>query len=136
MNLNFWFLTILFFFNFFIIGDDIVKELRMEPDEIIEYVRENVKKDDIFELAYNRIFAPGVVLGLTEEDEETGVGLRIGLQLTGKVLSDTVEIDLHKLKDEIVEIRHIPTGDPDDEENLVVIEAYDDDDIVKVEYDM
>lgn len=114
----------------------IVKELRMEPDEIIEYVRENVKKDDIFELAYNRIFAPGVVLGLTEEDEETGEGLRIGLQLTGKVLSDTVEIDLHKLKDEIVEIRHIPTGDPDDDENLVVIEAYDDDDIVKVEYDM
>ncbi|MBQ1781720.1 MAG: DUF2097 domain-containing protein [Methanobrevibacter sp.] len=113
-----------------------VKEIRMEPDEIIEYVRENVKKDDIFELAYNRIFAPGVVLGLTEEDEETGEGLRIGLQLTGKVLSDTVEIDLHKLKDEIVEIRHIPTGDPDDEENLVVIEAYDDDDIVKVEYDM
>ena len=136
MNLNFWFLTILFFFNFFIIGDDIVKELRMEPDEIIEYVRENVKKDDIFELAYNRIFAPGVVLGLTEEDEETGEGLRIGLQLTGKVLSDSVEIDLHKLKDEIVEIRHIPTGDPDDEENLVIIEAYDDDDIVKVEYDM
>ena len=114
----------------------IVKEIRMEPDEIIEYVRENVKKDDIFELAYNRIFAPGVVLGLTEEDEETGEGLRIGLQLTGKVLSDTVEIDLHKLKDEIVEIRHIPTGDPDDEENLVVIEAYDDDDIVEVEYDM
>ena len=114
----------------------IVKEIRMEPDEIIEYVRENVKKDDIFELAFNRIFAPGVVLGLTEEDEETGEGLRIGLQLTGKVLSDTVEIDLHKLKDEIVEIRHIPTGDPDDEENLVVIEAYDDDDIVKVEYDM
>jgi hypothetical protein len=114
----------------------IVKEIRMEPDEIIEYVRENVKKDDIFELAYNRVFAPGVVLGLTEEDEETGEGLRIGLQLTGKVLSDTVEIDLHKLKDEIVEIRHIPTGDPDDEENLVVIEAYDDDDIVKVEYDM
>ena len=114
----------------------ILKEIRMEPDEIIEYVRENVKKDDIFELAYNRIFAPGVVLGLTEEDEETGEGLRIGLQLTGKVLSDTVEIDLHKLKDEIVEIRHIPTGDPDDEENLVVIEAYDDDDIVKVEYDM
>ena len=114
----------------------IVKEIRMEPDEIIEYVRENVKKDDIFELAYNRIFAPGVVLGLTEEDEETGEGLRIGLQLTGKVLSDTVEIDLHKLKDEIVEIRHIPTGDPDDEENLGVIEAYDDDDIVKVEYDM
>lgn len=114
----------------------IVKELRLKPDEIIEYVRENVNKDDIFELAYNRIFAPGVVLGLTEEDEETGEGLRIGLQLTGKVLSDSVEIDLHKLKDEIVEIRHIPTGDPDDEENLIIIEAYDDDDIVKVEYDM
>lgn len=114
----------------------IVKEIRMEPDEIIEYVRENVKKDDIFELAYNRVFAPGIVLGLTEEDEETGEGLRIGLQLTGKVLSDSVEVDLHRLKDDIVEIRHIPTGDPDDEENLVIIEAYDDDDIVKVEYEM
>lgn len=113
-----------------------MKEIRLTPDEIIEYVRENVEKDDIFELAYNRIFAPGVVLGLTEEDEETGEGLRIGLQLTGKVLSDSVEVDLHRLKDEIVEIRHIPTGDPDDDENLIVIEAYDDDDIVKVEYDI
>ena len=53
MNLNFWFLTILFFFNFFIIGDDIVKELRMEPDEIIEYVRENVKKDRWFPKGYD-----------------------------------------------------------------------------------
>ncbi len=113
-----------------------MKEIRMQPDEIIEYIRNNVKKDDIFELSYNRVFAPGIVLGLTPEDEETGEGLRIGLQLTGKILSDTVEIDLHNLKDEIVEIRHITSGDPDDDENLIIIEAYDDDDIFHVDYEV
>ncbi len=100
-----------------------VKEIVLEPDEIIEYVRNDVKKDDVFELAYNRIFAPGIVLGITPEDEETGEGLRIGLQLTGEILSDYVEIDLHRVKDEILEIRHNPTGDKDDEENLIIIEA-------------
>ena len=48
-----------------------VKEIQMDPDDIIEYVRNNVKVDDIFELSYNRVFAPGTVLGLTPEDEET-----------------------------------------------------------------
>jgi len=100
-----------------------VKEIILSPDEIIEYVRTEVNEDDIFELSYNRVFAPGVVLGITPEDEETGEGLRIGLQLTGKILSDFVEIDLHKLKDEILEIRHIPGGDPDDLDNLIIIEA-------------
>ena len=98
----------------------IVKEIRMEPDEIIEYVRENVKKDDIFELAYNRIFAPGVVLGLTEEDEETGEGLILSLQLNGELLNQAVDIDLHKVKDEIIEFRHMPGGD---EDKLIVVEA-------------
>lgn len=100
-----------------------VKEIVLEPDEIIEYVRNNVKKGDVFEIAYNRVFAPGIVLGLTPEDEETGEGLRVGLQLTGKILSDYVEVDLHKLKDEILEIRHNPNGDKDDEENFIIIEA-------------
>ena len=53
-------------------GVNMVKEILMDPDDIIEYVRNNVKVDDIFELSYNRVFAPGTVLGLTPEDEETG----------------------------------------------------------------
>ena len=62
-----------------------VEEILMDPDDIIEYVRNNVKVDDIFELSYNRVFAPGTVLGLTPEDEETGEGLILSLQLNGEL---------------------------------------------------
>lgn len=100
-----------------------MKEIILSPDEIIEYVRNNVKVNHVFELSYNRVFAPGIVLGVEEEDEETGAGLTVSVQLTGELVSDAVDIDLHKVKDEIIEIRHIPTGDIDDEDNLIVIEA-------------
>ena len=86
------------------------KELVMNADEMIEYVRENVKINDIFEIAYNRIFAPGEVITITEEDEETGEGLRLGLQLTGEILNQVVEVDLDEIKDEVIEIRHERDG--------------------------
>ena len=79
-----------------------------------------VKVDDIFELSYNRVFAPGTVLGLTPEDEETGEGLILSLQLNGELLNQAVDIDLHKVKDEIIEFRHMPGGD---EDKLIVVEA-------------
>ncbi|WP_405272585.1 DUF2097 domain-containing protein [Methanobrevibacter sp.] len=100
-----------------------VKEIVLSPDEIIEYIRTEVKVNDVLEIAYNRVFAPGIVLGITPEDEETGEGLRVGLALTGEILSDYVEVDFHRLKDDILEIRHNPTGDKDDEEHLIIIEA-------------
>ena len=101
-------------------GVIMVKEIQMDPDDIIEYVRNNVKVDDIFELSYNRVFAPGTVLGLTPEDEETGEGLILSLQLNGELLNQAVDIDLHKVKDEIIEFRHMPGGD---EDKLIIVEA-------------
>ena len=101
-------------------GVIMVKEIQMDPDDIIEYVRNNVKVDDIFELSYNRVFAPGTVLGLTPEDEETGEGLIISLQLNGELLNQAVDIDLHAVKDEIIEFRHMPGGD---EDKLIIVEA-------------
>ena len=101
-------------------GVNMVKEIVMDPDDIIEYVRNNVKVDDIFELSYNRVFAPGTVLGLTPEDEETGEGLILSLQLNGELLNQAVDIDLHKVKDEIIEFRHMPGGD---EDKLIIVEA-------------
>ncbi len=97
-----------------------VKEIEMDPDDIIEYVRNEVKVNDIFELSYNRVFAPGTVLGITPEDEETGAGLTISLQLNGELLNQAVDIDLNEMKDEIIEIRHLPDGD---EDKLIVIVA-------------
>ena len=93
------------------------KELVMNPDEMVEYIRQNVQPTDILEISYNRIYAPGEVLTITEEDEETGEGLRIGLQLNGEILNQNIEVDLNEIKDEILELRHERDG------NVVVIEA-------------
>ena len=48
------------------------EEIQMSTDEAIEYVRNNVQIRDTLELSYNRIFAPGEVLNIIEEDEQTG----------------------------------------------------------------
>ena len=88
------------------------KEVKMTPDEAVEYIRNNVNVGDTIELSYNRIFAPGEVLSVIGEDPETGEGLRINLQLNGEILNQNIEVDLNEVKDEIVEIRHI--NDEDD----------------------
>ncbi|MDO5811001.1 DUF2097 domain-containing protein [uncultured Methanobrevibacter sp.] len=94
-----------------------VEEVEMTFEEVVEYVRNKVHVGDVFEISYNRIFAPGEVLGLTEEDEVTGEGLRVGLQLTGEILNQSVEVDLHEIEDDLLEIRHIHDG------NEIVIEV-------------
>jgi len=94
-----------------------VEEVEMSFEETVEYVRNNVHVGDIFEISYNRIFAPGEVLGLTEEDEVTGEGLRVGLQLTGEILNQSVEVDLHEIADDLLEIRHIH------DDNEIIIEV-------------
>ena len=88
-----------------------VEEVQMTLEEAIEYVRNEVKVGDVLEISYNRIFAPGEVLGITEEDEVTGEGLRVGLQLTGEILNQAVEVDLHEIADDLLEIRHIHDGE-------------------------
>ena len=55
-----------------------MKEIVLSPDEIIEYVRNEVSVDDIFELSYNRVFAPGIVIGIQEEDEPDPIILSDG----------------------------------------------------------
>ena len=83
------------------------EELLMSVDDAIEYVRNNVKVGDTLEISYNRIFAPGEVLGIIEEDEETGEGLRVSLQLNGEILNQAVEIDFKEIYDDLLEMNHI-----------------------------
>ena len=92
------------------------EELLLSVDDAIEYVRNNVNVGDTLEISYNRIFAPGEVLGITEEDEETGEGLRVNLQLNGEVLNQAVEIDFKEIYDDLLEMTHIT------EDKEVVIE--------------
>lgn len=92
-----------------------VKEVTMTLDDAIEYIRNNVQIRDTLEVSYNRIFAPGEVLNIIEEDEITGEGLRVSLQLNGEILNQTVEIDFKEIGDDLIEFRHI-----NDEGELVI----------------
>ena len=67
----------------------------------------NVKVGDTLEISYNRIFAPGEVLSVLEEDEETGEGVRVNLQLNGEILNQAVEIDFNEIYDDLLEMNHI-----------------------------
>ena len=94
------------------------EELLLSVDEVIEYVRNNVNVGDTLEISYNRIFAPGEVLGIIEDDEETGEGLRVNLQLNGEILNQAVEIDFKEIYDDLLEVNHIS----DDKEVLIEID--------------
>ncbi|MBP9968213.1 MAG: DUF2097 domain-containing protein, partial [Methanobrevibacter sp.] len=85
----------------------------------IEYVRETVQIRDILEISYNRILAPGEVLNIISEDEETGEGLRVSLQLNGEILNQVVDVDFKEIKDDLLELRHIK-GD-----KITIVEVYD-----------
>ena len=92
-----------------------VEEIQMNIEDAIEYVRNNVQVGDVLEISYNRIFAPGDVLGITEEDEVTGEGLRVAMQLNGEILNQSIEIDFKEIGDDLIEMRHIT-----DEKELVI----------------
>ena len=98
---------------------NMVKEIKLSADEAIEYVRNNVQIRDILEISYNRIFAPGEVLNIISEDEETGEGLRVSLQLTGEILNQAVDVDFKEIKDDLLELRHIKDG------KITIVEVYD-----------
>ena len=91
----------------------------MSAEEAIEYVRENVQIIDILEISYNRIFAPGEVLNIISEDEETGEGLRVSLQLNGEILNQVVDVDFKEIKDDLLELRHIK------DDKITIVEVYD-----------
>ena len=94
------------------------EELLLSVDDAIEYVRNNVNVGDTLEISYNRIFAPGEVLSVIEEDEVTGEGLRVNLQLNGEILNQAVEIDFNEIYDDLLEMNHIT----DDREVVIEID--------------
>ena len=92
-----------------------IKEVEMTFDEAVEYIRNNVHVRDTLEVSYNRIFAPGEVLGITEEDEVTGEGLRVAMQLNGEILNQSIEVDFNEIGEDLIEMRHIT-----DEKELII----------------
>ena len=92
------------------------KEINLKSDEALDYIKNNVENYDTLEISFNRIFVPGEVLDIDADDEES---LKLLIQMNGELVNDTVQIDLVRIKDDILEIRHIK----DDKSILIVVDA-------------
>jgi hypothetical protein len=94
------------------------EEIILKTDEVIEYLKDNVEEHDTLEISYNRIYAPGTVLGISLDDIDGEENLLIRIHLNGELVNDTVEVNIHAIKDDIIEIRHIKG----EEETVIVVE--------------
>ena len=95
------------------------KEINLNSDDALDYIKNNVENYDTLEISYNRIFVPGEVLDMEINDDDDEESLTLMLQLNGELVNDTVQIDLVQIKDDILEIRHIK----ENESVLIVVEA-------------
>lgn len=95
------------------------EEIFLKADEAIDYIKDNVEKHDILEISYNRIYAPGEVLGLQMETEHGEEFLQLTLHINGELINQTVHINMHAIKDDIIEIRHVQN----EESRVIVVES-------------
>ena len=94
------------------------KEINLNAEAAIEYVKSNVKNYDVLDISYNRVFVPCEVLDVSAVETNGIKSLRLLIKMNGKTIKQTVEMDLVEMKDDLVEIRHIT----DEESTVLVIE--------------
>ena len=95
------------------------KEIILNSEEVVHYVKNEVEQYDTLEISYNRIYVPAEVLDIEHEGENEIESLNLILQLKGELLNDTVQLDLVQIKNDIIEIRHINS---EDHEVIIVVE--------------
>ena len=95
------------------------KEIILNTEEVVHYVKNEVEQYDTLEISYNRIYVPAEVLDIEHEGENEIESLKLLLQLKGELLNDTVQLDLVQIKNDIIEIRHIKS---EDYEVIIVVE--------------
>ncbi len=96
------------------------KQLKMDCDEAIDYIKNNVKTYDKIELSYNRVYTPGEVLSVETEPVKGKEVCQVIVQVKGDTLNSTVEVDLEEVKDDLIEVIHKPKDD--DSTTTIVIE--------------
>lgn len=97
-------------------GDDnMEEEISLNCDDTLNYVKNNVNTYDTIEISFNRIYLPGEVLDIDIEEKDKIESLNLMMQLNGELVNDTIQLDLVKIKDDILEIRHIQ-----DEKSIVI----------------
>ncbi|MCL2156565.1 MAG: DUF2097 domain-containing protein [Methanobrevibacter sp.] len=80
----------------------------MDCDEAISYIKENVRVYDILELSYNRVFTPGEVLVIDTSEYKGKEGLSLIINVSEETFTSTVEVNLEEIKDDLIEVVHIP----------------------------
>ncbi len=100
-----------------------IKTVKLDCDDAIEYVRNNVKEYDNLELSYNRVFTPGEVIGMYTEEESGDPACKLMIQVSTE-LGATVDLDLKEIKDDLVELKHTPKDS--DETTIIIIEKCED----------
>ena len=91
------------------------EEISLSCDDVLNYVKNNVNTYDTIEISFNRIYLPGEVLDIDIEEEGEIESLNLMMQLNGELVNDTIQLDLVKIKDDILEIRH-----KQDEKSIVI----------------
>ena len=99
------------------------KELKMNCDEAIEYIKKNVNVYDVLELSYNRVFTPGEVLNIDTSEYDGKEGLKVIIHVSEETFTSSVEVDLEEIKDELIEVTHIPKNK--NEEIVILIDNCD-----------
>lgn len=90
-----------------------METITIREDMLNDYILENFSEDSLVEISFNRVFIPGILLNINDDDE-----LILTLQLQGQLLHQTVDINIDEIKSEVVEIRYT---NMDEEINLVVV---------------
>ena len=83
------------------------EEISLNSDDALDYIKNNVNTYDTIELSFNRIYLPGEVLDIEIDGEKEIERLRLMMQPNGELVNDTIQVDLVRIKDDILEIRHI-----------------------------
>lgn len=89
------------------------KELTMDCDEALEYIKNNVKIFDMLELSYNRIFTPGEVLNVDTSEYGGKAGLKLVINVSEEHTASAIEVDMEEIKDDLIEVRHFPKDSDD-----------------------
>lgn len=75
--------------------------MEIKEDELTQYIVDNFKENALLEISYNRVFVPGILLNINNEDS-----LILTLQLQGQLLHQTVDVDIEEILSELVEIKY------------------------------
>ncbi|RAP49386.1 MAG: hypothetical protein BZ136_03395 [Methanosphaera sp. rholeuAM74] len=88
--------------------------IRVNGDELLEYMHLNFCEGALVEISYNRVFIPARIVLITYEPE-----LVLTLQLQGELLNQCVDVVVSEIIDDIVELNYVYDG------KEVVLELYD-----------